>query len=66
MTDLSQSFNKLVGSMYENIGGCLVERLSENKYRWGKLVGTRSEIEKAITDAGKAIENSLSKKAGNP
>lgn len=61
MTDLSKSFNKLVTSLYENIGGCLVERLSENKYRWGMFVGTREKIEKAINESGIHLKNSINK-----
>lgn len=52
--------------MYEKIHGCLCEKLPDGKLRWNGIVGTRSEIEKAITDAGKVIENSLNKKSGNP
>ena len=62
MTDLSQSFNKLVNYMFLPIGGRLVERLPDGKFRWGNIVGTRDEIERAIAEAGKVIENSLNKK----
>lgn len=44
MSDLLQSFNRLVNYMFENINGCLVERLPDNKYRWHDTVGTREEI----------------------
>lgn len=61
-TDLSQSFNKLVNFMFEKIDGHNCERLPDGKFRWGKFIGAREEIEKAISDAGKVIENSLNKK----
>lgn len=62
MTDLSQSFNKLIDFMFEKIDGNSCERLPDGKFRWGEFIGTREEIEKAISDAGKVIENSLNKK----
>lgn len=63
MTDLSQSFNKLKDILYENIQGCLCEILPENKYKWNGNIGTRDEIEKAIKESGKNIENSLKNKS---
>lgn len=61
MTDLSHSFNKLKDAIYENIRGCLCERLPGNKYRWREHIGTREEIEKAIKDSGEYLKNSIIK-----
>lgn len=64
MTDLSNSFNKLVGSMYENIQGCLCEKLPDGIFKWRDTIGTREQIEKAILDAGKNIQNSINNQHG--
>lgn len=61
MTDLSQSFNKLIDSMYENIGGCLCEKLPNDKFRWREFIGTREEVEAKINEAKTNIQNSLNK-----
>lgn len=59
MTDLSQSFNKLVNYMFLPIGGRLVERLPDGKFRWGNIVGTEEEIEKAIKESGIHLQNAI-------
>lgn len=61
MTDLSQSFNKLTDSLYENIYGALCEKLPDGRFKWRDTEGTREQIEKAILDSGKDIKNSLNK-----
>lgn len=60
MPDLSQLFNKLIAcGMYEKIEGCLCERLPDDKFKWGNIAGTRSEIEAAIKEAGENLKNSI-------
>lgn len=61
MTDLSQSFNKLTDSLYENIYGALCEKLPDGRFMWREHIGTREQIEKAILDASANIKNSLNK-----
>lgn len=64
MTDLSKSFNKLTDALYENVLGCLCEKMPDGRFRWRDTVGTREQIEKAILDSGANIQNSLKKQDG--
>lgn len=62
MTDLSKSFNKLIGEVFVKINGHTCERLPGGKFKWMDKIGTREEIEKAIEDAKENLQNSLNKR----
>lgn len=60
--DLSQSFNKLIDSMYENVDGCLFEKLPDGRYRWKGFEGTKEELREHIKGVWEKVANNQENK----
>ncbi len=57
--DLGKSFEKFKSSPL--VRGCLIYK-EGNLCRWGNFVGTKSEIEARIKEAGMHLQNSIKNK----